>query len=253
MKEATADSFNANPKSLNKSLVTNSIAFMFIVIGYATPIWQKQILAIGYFALSGAITNWLAIHMLFEKVPGLYGSGIIPNRFNEFKSGIRNLVIGQFFTEENMNKFFESEGLGNKSISFEPIVENIDYDLLFNKLIDSIMSSQFGGMVGMIGGPEALQSMKPNFTEKMKLAISEMTKSEKFNSTIKTVMASQIDSKEIRTKVEHIVQKRLDELTPGMVKEIIQEMIRHHLGWLVVWGGVFGGLIGLLTSFFSGM
>ena len=29
-----------------------------------------------------------------------------------------------------------------------------------------------------------------------------------------------------------------------MVKEIIQTMIREHLGWLVVWGGVFGGLFG---------
>jgi len=29
------------------------------------------------------------------------------------------------------------------------------------------------------------------------------------------------------------------------VKNIIQRMIKEHLGWLVVWGGVFGGLIGL--------
>ena len=32
------------------------------------------------------------------------------------------------------------------------------------------------------------------------------------------------------------------------VKHIIQDMIRKHLGWLVVWGGVFGGLIGLLVG-----
>ena len=32
------------------------------------------------------------------------------------------------------------------------------------------------------------------------------------------------------------------------VKEIMQNMIRDHLGWLVVWGGVFGGLMGLLSS-----
>ncbi len=50
-------------------------------------------------------------------------------------------------------------------------------------------------------------------------------------------------------KVNGIVEKRLNELTPRMVKEIIQEMIRSHLGWLVVWGGVFGGLIGLVASF----
>jgi uncharacterized membrane protein YheB (UPF0754 family) len=55
----------------------------------------------------------------------------------------------------------------------------------------------------------------------------------------------------ILEKVDAIVQKRLDELTPLMVKQIIQEMIREHLGWLVVWGGIFGALIGLVASFIA--
>jgi uncharacterized membrane protein YheB (UPF0754 family) len=33
-----------------------------------------------------------------------------------------------------------------------------------------------------------------------------------------------------------------------MIKRIIQDIIRKHLGWLVVWGGVFGGIIGLIAS-----
>ena len=60
---------------------------------------------LGLFALSGAITNWLAIHMLFEKVPLLYGSGVIPARFEEFKLAIRQLMMEQFFTEENIDRF----------------------------------------------------------------------------------------------------------------------------------------------------
>lgn len=36
-----------------------------------------------------------------------------------------------------------------------------------------------------------------------------------------------------------------------MVKEIIQKIIREHLGWLVVWGGVFGRLISLAVSFIA--
>ena len=51
-------------------------------------------------------------------------------------------------------------------------------------------------------------------------------------------------------RIEGIVRQRLDELTPERVKEIVEDMIRQHLDWLVVWGGVFGGLIGLLTHFF---
>ncbi|HEC74771.1 MAG TPA: DUF445 domain-containing protein, partial [Methylophaga aminisulfidivorans] len=54
---------------------------------------------------------------------------------------------------------------------------------------------------------------------------------------------------DIHFHIEHIVKSRLDEMTPLMVKNIIQRMIKEHLGWLVVWGGVFGGLIGLLSSF----
>jgi len=33
-----------------------------------------------------------------------------------------------------------------------------------------------------------------------------------------------------------------------MVKDIMQRMIKRHLGWLVVWGGVFGGIIGLIAG-----
>ena len=49
-------------------------------------------------------------------------------------------------------------------------------------------------------------------------------------------------------KVEHIIDNRLNELTPENVKQIVQDMIREHLGWLVVWGGVFGGAIGMIVS-----
>ena len=64
----------------------------------------------------------------------------------------------------------------------------------------------------------------------------------------KKALTSQANFSDLRAKVEHLVDSRLQELTPEMVKNIIQKMIRHHLGWLVVWGGVFGGLIGLIAS-----
>ena len=52
------------------------------------PFENSLLLMIGLFSLSGGITNWIAIHMLFERIPFFYGSGVIPNRFNEFKIGI---------------------------------------------------------------------------------------------------------------------------------------------------------------------
>ena len=75
---------------MNKSVATNFLAFAAILAGYLILDSTQILFMTGLFALSGSITNWLAIHMLFEKVPLLYGSGIIPNKFEEFKMGIKS-------------------------------------------------------------------------------------------------------------------------------------------------------------------
>ena len=47
------------------------------------------LLAAGVFGFAGGITNWLAVKMLFDRVPLLYGSGVIPNRFREIRATIK--------------------------------------------------------------------------------------------------------------------------------------------------------------------
>jgi hypothetical protein len=86
---------------MNKSLITNIISILFIGIGIF--INNNIVLMTGLFALSGALTNWLAIYMLFEKVPFLYGSGVVENRFEEFKISIKELMLEQFFTKDSIN------------------------------------------------------------------------------------------------------------------------------------------------------
>ena len=83
----------------------------------------------------------------------------------------------------------------------------------------------------------------------MRETLLEFTENPEFQKTLHGLVSQYFDSNSIVAKVEEIVQKRLDELTPKMVKDIIQEMIRMHLGWLVVWGGVFGGILGFFAYF----
>ena len=45
--------------------------------------------------------------------------------------------------------------------------------------------------------------------------------------------------------------KKLEQLDAGTVKRMMEEVIRQHLGWLVVWGNVFGGLLGLGAAFLN--
>ena len=231
---------------MNKSFITNFIALLATLVGYY--INQPILFSVGLFALSGAVTNWLAVHMLFEKVPFLYGSGVIPARFEEFKAGIRQLMMEQFFTEENIDRFLSDSSNQSTSLDLAPIIEKVDLTPAFDDLVDVIENSTFGGMLAMVGGSEALQPLREPFIAKMKISVTEITQSENFNNLLReeleqpTVMAS------MRDKVSDIIEKRLNELTPQLVKDIIQTMIRKHLGWLVVWGGVFGGLIGLAAA-----
>jgi len=237
----------------NKSLLTNLIAILFAVVGYfLNEPFRGSVLNIGLFAFSGALTNWLAIHMLFEKVPGFYGSGVIPARFEDFKVGIHQLIMRQFFTQENVARFFNGSDVSGKSgMDLAPLIDSVDLDPSFEALKTAVMESKFGGTLAMFGGEAALDPIKPDFVEKMRGAIKEMVSSGDFQGKLQVLMAGGSNGGEhsdLLDRVNVIVEKRLEELTPRMVKEIIQQMIRAHLGWLVVWGGVCGGLIGLAAS-----
>jgi ABC-type microcin C transport system permease subunit YejB len=72
---------------MNKSLLTNIISIVLIIIGYLTPVFLVEIKSMVLYSFSGAITNWLTIHMLFEKVPFRYGSVIVTNALKSLRLG----------------------------------------------------------------------------------------------------------------------------------------------------------------------
>jgi uncharacterized membrane protein YheB (UPF0754 family) len=233
---------------MDKSLATNLIALLIVIVGLlmnGDP--GDYVLNTGLFALSGGITNWLAVHMLFERVPGFYGSGVIPARFEEFKGGIKALVMEQFFSTENLESFFSkltAAGPDEEQESgLERIIARIDLDAAFDSLVDVIMNSSFASMLSMFGGARALDGLREPFVEKMHDFLLRVGEEPEILEQFRRDSTSSLLG-----KVEQIVDARLDELTPQLVKEIIQQMIKKHLGWLVVWGGVIGGLIGLIAT-----
>jgi len=142
------------------------------------------------------------------------GSGVIPNRFEEF-------ILSEEKDVDNV-------------INFEPLMEAIDYDKIYEDLVASIMESSFGGMLQMMGGEEALIPLREPFTNKMKLSLIEMVASDRFKTALEHSLNAHKIGEDTIGKVETVIDKHLNELTPQLVKEMVQQIIRQHLGWLVV-------------------
>ncbi|QDF67356.1 DUF445 domain-containing protein [Shewanella sp. SNU WT4] len=231
---------------MSKSTITNLICLLLTVIGYVSE--QAILLSIGLFALSGAVTNALAVHMLFEKVPGLYGSGVIPARFEEFKRAISELMMQQFFTDENIDKFL-SKGAGSASmLNLTGVIAKVDLNPAFDALVTTVEQSSFGGMLAMFGGNEALVPLRQPFIEKMQASLTEIAASDNFQQLLINELEQPEKMSGFKAQIQEIIEQRLNELTPQMVKVMVQKMIAAHLGWLVIWGGVFGGVLGLFAG-----
>lgn len=229
---------------MNKSILTNLTATILVLVGYFFN--QAVVLSIGLFALSGAFTNLIAVHMLFEKVPFLYGSGVIQVKFAKFKQAIRELVITEFFSKDKIEQLLATK---QPQLDLKPVIEEVDLNPAFDSLLEVIEQSQFGAMLAMFGGTAAVEPMRESFIEKMKNSLSNMSETTEFKQLVDDkLMQKAMSSDKLYDTVLGLVDDRLNELTPAMVKDIIQTMIREHLGWLVVWGGVFGGLFGLLAA-----
>ena len=226
---------------MNKSILTNIVALLITLIGIINPFENSLLLMIGLFSLSGGITNWIAIHMLFEKVPFVYGSGIIPKNFLIFKQAIKDLVIKEFFSRNNVKVF-------TSKISEEAIIsisKNINYNDIFEGLTESIESSQLGGMLSMVGGKKALEPLRKPIIIKLETLFKSIIENEKRSNFGDEIVDN------VYVRIEKLIDDRLNELSPQDVKKIIQNLIDKHLGWLVIWGGVFGGFIGIISFFVS--
>jgi len=78
-------------KFWNVGNIANAISAVIMIIGIvmlATTGRTRGTLIVfnlGIFAFSGGATNGIAIKMLFDKIPGFAGSGVIPSRFVEIR------------------------------------------------------------------------------------------------------------------------------------------------------------------------
>ena len=213
---------------MNVSFLSNLIAAALIGLAFVLPPpWHGLVLNTGLYALSGGLTNWLAVYMLFERVPLMYGSGIILNRFESFKSTLHDMMMQEFFQDDHVQSFLKSK---TQNLS-------LDKDKIFDHLVEAISESSFGSMLSLMGGKKALEPLREPVKQKIQAIVQDLTK-------------TQTDAKgpeSIRSLISQLINDRLNQLTPVMVKGLVHRMIHEHLGWLVIWGTVTGGVMGIIA------
>ena len=259
---------------INKGTLSNLASGTLLLTGLLLAATETAvaasdvILSIGLFAFSGGITNALAVKMLFDRIPGLAGSGVIQSRFTEIREEIKRLILDQFFTEENLHRFLrektaevdllsylKGEDGGNPAVTFvetqwDQLTSPEVLDPLLDEQVEKIFeSSALGGLLSLVGKDTILDIVRTfveSFTGSLKKKVLETARDFSANpSTLKLDIERLVA--DIRREVDSLLERRLEDLSPQDVKRIIEDVIRKHLGWLVVWGNVFGGLIGLGT------
>ena len=232
---------------IEKGRISNSITFLLLILGIIyTPdvVYAEWLLAAGLFGFAGGFTNWLAVKMLFDRVPFLYGSAVIPNRFREIRQAVKDAIIHYFFDQENLEHFFDSQ-LNTKltspdmAIKVRDLLQSEAVEAIVDSEIDDLMKGPHGLMLKMVG-PKVIKPIVMQFISGVGVKATPLLVSEFGNSVV--------DVESLRDKIDELLTEQLKQLTPARVKEMMEKVIRQHLGWLVVWGNVFGSIIGILSK-----
>jgi uncharacterized membrane protein YheB (UPF0754 family) len=224
------------------------------------------------FAFSGGITNWLAVKMLFDRVPGLIGSGVIPARFKEIRSKVKDLIMEHFFDEEHLRDFLgEHTGsmdwgryLKTQEGSDGPMEAVIrkQWDRLtapevvqpiVDRQIEKLMQSPIGGMLLMVGVDKirpTINQFVSAFIESMQGKLFELA-SQVGSDDLQLELDEEALLHDVRGKVDQLLERKLEQLHSDDVKRMMEDVIRQHLGWLVVWGNVFGGILGVIAFYLN--
>mmetsp|Transcript_25495 Transcript_25495/g.33311 ORF Transcript_25495/g.33311 Transcript_25495/m.33311 type:complete len:328 (+) Transcript_25495:184-1167(+) len=246
-------------KYSNKGDVSNFITFcimwagIFVYHFFPDFVLGKYILSIGLFGFAGGITNWLAIKMLFEKIPFLYGSGVIPRQFKEIRETIKEAIMGTFFDKAYLEHYLSTRSaeLLEKADIGSQIKHAINTESFDRSLLQELES------VSQTPDGELLRRIAPlfggihNLLPHIKPVILAMTDDLVCTLTKDFDLTTMVSFETVQTEVDLLMTEKLELLTPDIVKALLEQVIRDHLGWLVVWGNIFGAVIGVISQEFG--
>ena len=255
---------------MDKGTLSNCISAVVLAVGAALSPGPAQglVLSAGLFAFSGASRTGSQSRCCSTVSPGLIGSGVIPARFKEIRRQVKELIVEHFFDEAHLRRFFAEhqqdidwkqylkQGEGGSpqramilkqwdKLTAPDVVQPV-----IDQQIEKLAESSIGGMLMMVGLDNvrpAVNQFVTSFVESMQDKV--LAAAEEASDDIKIELDEEKVVTDIRAKVETLLETKLEQLRAEDVKQMMEDVMRRHLGWLIVWGNVFGGLIGVAAYF----
>ncbi|KAJ5066417.1 hypothetical protein M0811_13615 [Anaeramoeba ignava] len=217
----------------NKGFMSNFITFMIMIIGFflkyllrhnknsETPL--DYIIAFGLFGFAGGITNWLAIKMLFDKVPFLYGSGIIPRKFREIRETIKNTIMASFFNKNFLKNYLENKlstfiKLFSIEDKIKQLIQSPSVDHLIDLKLEELKQRPEGKVLSMVGlEPAKLKPLILPFIGGFGNSLSQIS-ADAFG------VSEVFNAENLRKEIDNLMTEKLKELTPQAVKALLEKI-----------------------------
>merc|ERR1711991_200758 len=138
------------------------------------------------FAFAGGITNSVAIFMIFEEIPFVYGSGIIPKNFKTIRETVKNTIMKTFFDPQYLERYmfdktdkliqYLAQGSEAESRPIRTALDSMLKSPGFGQMIDRRLQEMQASPIGMLlaGFGQSPAVLKPLILSFISNSVTEM-------------------------------------------------------------------------------
>lgn len=202
----------------------------------------------GTFGFTGGCVNYLAVTLFFKRIPGLYGTGIIYNHYQDICESVRTSVIDIFF-DERFLELYSKQKFNNQIIRLnieghlQRILQSETVDQLISTELHSLAASPEGQLLSSVG--IKLSSLgklvKPYIVDLLTDAVPVVMER-------LTSFSQDQGIKRLKQELKSYTAARKEEVPSNKVELLIKDLMFSHLQLLVILGCAVGIFLGVLSQ-----
>jgi hypothetical protein len=174
--------------------------------------------AVGLFGFIGGVTNWVAIEMLFVRIPYLIGTGVVAKQYKELREGIRRIVVNTLFDPTAVSKYFSGQRkyaieMLHLGPHFGGLLDSPAANTIVEQKIDSALAGPEGLILTLLGVDHSeLRSIIRKNVQLFLVDISPII--------LDKLSPGIINGEGLQEEVEKILDQKIEELSATKVRQV---------------------------------